>query len=143
MGAAAAIGGREFRQQFDLLHVRRDRPRCENGGGYPTSRTLDWDGSDSCRPWPWGHATYTRAAIDKLHVSGNPMLVPHVRVRTAGSSWTAAWAHGAQRPDRSPCHGGNSRSSALPAAAIGAAPIWTGKAESQHPVPEASRPTQG
>ena len=81
MGAAAAIGGREFGNNFDFAMFDGDRPRCENGGGYPTSRTLDWDGSDHVSLAVGGHATYTRGSDDQVHVSGNPVLVPHVRVR--------------------------------------------------------------
>ena len=83
MGAAAAIGGREFGKSFDGMDFSMfgDRPRCENGGGYPTSRTLDWDGSDEASIAIPGHATYNPGNDDKVHVSGNPVLVPHVRVR--------------------------------------------------------------
>lgn len=81
MGAAAAIGGREFGNNFDFSLFDNDRPRCENGGGYPTSRTLDWDGSDHVGIAIPGRATYAPGNDDKLHVSGNPVLVPHVRVR--------------------------------------------------------------
>ena len=83
MGAAAAIGGREFGKSFDGMDFSMfgDRPRCENGGGYPINRTLDWDGSDHAGIAIPGRATYTPGNDDKLHVSGNPVLVPHVRVR--------------------------------------------------------------
>jgi len=83
MGAAAAIGGREFGKSFDGMDFSMfgDRPRCENGGGYPTSRTLDWDGSDHVGIAIPRRATYAPGNDDKLHVSGNPVLVPHVRVR--------------------------------------------------------------
>jgi hypothetical protein len=83
MGAAAAIGGNEFGKGFDGLDFSMlgDRPRCENGGGYPTSRTLDWDGSDHAGIAIPGHVTYTPGSDDQVHVSGNPVLVPHVRVR--------------------------------------------------------------
>jgi hypothetical protein len=82
MGAAAAIGGNEFGKGLENLDLSfDDRPRCENGGGYPTSRTLDWDGSDHAGIAIPGRATYAPGNDDKLHVSGNPILVPHVRVR--------------------------------------------------------------
>lgn len=83
MGAAAAIGGNEFGKGFDGMDLAMfsDKPRCENGGGYPTSRTLDWDGSDHVGLSVGGHASYTPGSDDKLHVSGNPVLVAHVRVR--------------------------------------------------------------
>jgi hypothetical protein len=82
MGAAAAIGGNEFGKGFDGLDLSfNDRPRCENGGGYPTSRTLEWDGSDHVSLSVGGHTTYTPGSDNQVHVSGNPVLVPHVRVR--------------------------------------------------------------
>ena len=82
MGAAAAIGGNEFGKGLENLDLSfGDLPRCENGGGYPTSRTLDWDGSDHAGIAIPGHATYTPGSDDQVHVSGNPVLVPHVRVR--------------------------------------------------------------
>jgi hypothetical protein len=82
MGAAAAIGGNEFGKSFDGLDLSfNDRPRCENGGGSPISRTLDWDGSDHAGIAIPGRVTYAPGNDDKLHVSGNPVLAPHVRVR--------------------------------------------------------------
>lgn len=81
MGAAAAIGGNEFGKGFDGLSIFSDLPRCENGGGYHINRTLDWDGSDHAGIAIPGLATYTPGNDDKLHVSGNPVLVPHIRVR--------------------------------------------------------------
>jgi hypothetical protein len=83
MGAAAAIGGNEFGKGLDGLDlpIFSDLPRCENGGGYPINRTLDWDGSDHAGIAIPGRATYAPGNDDKLHVSGNPVLVPHVRVR--------------------------------------------------------------
>jgi hypothetical protein len=82
MGAAAAIGGQEFGKGLENLNLSfDDRPRCENGGGYPTSRTLDWDGSDHAGIAIPGRATYAPGNDDQVHVSGNPILVPHVRVR--------------------------------------------------------------
>jgi len=81
MGAAAAIGGSEFGKGLDALPLFSNLPRCENGGGYPNNRTLDWDGSDHAGIAIPGRATYTPGNDDKLHVSGNPVLVPHVRVR--------------------------------------------------------------
>jgi len=81
MGAAAAIGGREFGNNFDFSMFDGDRPRCENGGGYPTSRTLDWDGSDHVGLAVGGHATYTRGSDNQLHVVGAPIalaVAPHM-----------------------------------------------------------------
>mgnify|MGYP006265532811 CR=1 FL=1 len=85
LGAGGALEGRDFgaRTFGDggwLTIVFDDLPRCENGGGYHSSRTLDWDGSDHAAIAIPGQATYAPGDDDKLHVSGNPVLVQHVRV---------------------------------------------------------------
>jgi hypothetical protein len=84
MGAAAAIGGNEFGKGFDRVDFSMfgDRPRCEAvQGASATSRDIDWDGSDHVGLSVGGHARYTPGTDDKLHVTGDPQLVPHVRVR--------------------------------------------------------------
>jgi hypothetical protein len=86
LGAGGALEGRDvgartFGDDGWMGAFFGDRPRCENGGGYPIDRTLDWDGSDHASIAVPGRATYTPGNDDKLHVSGNPVLVPHVRVR--------------------------------------------------------------
>jgi len=83
LGAGGALEGKDVGRGFDGMgsFFDNDRPRCENGGGYPISRTLDWDGSDDARLAIPGRATYAPSNDDKLHVSGNPVLVPHIRVR--------------------------------------------------------------
>lgn len=78
LGAGAALEGKRLAGDFDGPF---GRPRCENGGGYPISRTLDWDGSDHAGIAIPGLATYAPSNDGKLHVSGNPVLVPHIRVR--------------------------------------------------------------
>jgi hypothetical protein len=80
MGAAAAIGGKDFDgMDFTMFG---DRPRCEAvQGSNATSRDIDWDGSDQVGLSVGGHARYTPGSDDKLHVTGDPQLVPHVRVR--------------------------------------------------------------
>jgi len=46
MGAAAAIGGKEFNDGYDFS-MFGGRPRCEAmQSASATSRDLDWDGSD-------------------------------------------------------------------------------------------------
>jgi hypothetical protein len=99
MGAAAAIGGKDFGNGFDGIDFSMfgDRPRCENGGGYPTSRTLDWDGSDHVGLAVGGHATYTPGSDDQVHVSGNPVLVAHVRVRDGRVELDCRNSHGNSR----------------------------------------------
>ena len=47
MGAAAAIGGRQFGDNFDFSLFDNDRPRCDAiQHASAGSRNLDWDGSD-------------------------------------------------------------------------------------------------
>lgn len=84
MGAAAAIGAREFKDSFDGMDFAMfgDRPRCERtGNATATSRTLDWDGSDEVSLNVPGRARYTPNGDKELHVSGDPAIVAHVRVR--------------------------------------------------------------
>jgi hypothetical protein len=84
MGAAAAIGANEFREGFDGMDFAMfgDRPRCEkSGNASATSRTLDWDGSDEVSLNVPGRARYTPSGDKQIHVSGDPDVVAHVRVR--------------------------------------------------------------
>jgi hypothetical protein len=86
MGAAAAIGGREFGRDWDGMgfgaFMDRDRPRCESvDNATATSRDLDWDGSDHFSLNVPGHASYTPGGDDKLHVSGDAQTLAHLRVR--------------------------------------------------------------
>src|SRR3954464_7097863 len=75
LGAGGALEGRDvgartFGEEGWMAPFFADRPRCENGGGYPTNRTLDWDGSDHASISIPGRATYAPGNDDKLHVSG-------------------------------------------------------------------------
>lgn len=85
MGAAAAIGGREFGRTWgdDLgMFMDRDRPHCERmDGATATSRTLDWDGSDTFSMAVPGHASYTPGGDNQVHVTGDAELLAHLRVR--------------------------------------------------------------
>src|SRR5882757_7556788 len=84
MGAAAAIGGNEFGKNFDGMDFSMfgDRPRCEAvQGANATSRDLDWDGSDHVGLSVGGHARYTPGSDDKVHMTGDPQTLAHVRVR--------------------------------------------------------------
>src|SRR5882724_9428340 len=81
MGAAAAIGGKEFGDGLDFS-MFGDRPRCEAiQGATATSRTLDWDGSNHVGLSVGGHARYTPGSDNKVHVTGDPQTVAHLRVR--------------------------------------------------------------
>lgn len=84
MGAAAAIGAREFKDGFDGMDFAMfgDRPRCEKtGNATASSRTLEWDGSDHVSLNVPGRARYTPSADRQMHVSGDPDVVAHVRIR--------------------------------------------------------------
>ena len=84
IGAAAAIGGREFGQGWDGMDFSMfgDRPRCERiQDATATSRDLDWDGSDHFSLAVPGRASYTPGGDNKVHVSGDPQLLAHLRVR--------------------------------------------------------------
>jgi len=85
IGAAAAIGGREFGQNWGDgmdFSMFGDRPRCETiQGATATNRVLDWDGSDHFSLAVPGHASYTPGTDDKVHVSGNAQLLAHIIVR--------------------------------------------------------------
>jgi hypothetical protein len=81
MGAAAAIGGNQFGDGMDFS-MFGDRPRCEAiQGATATSRTLDWDGSDHVGLSVGGHAHYTPGTDGKVHVTGDPQMLAHLRVR--------------------------------------------------------------
>ena len=82
MGAAAAIGGKDFANGFDGFSLFDGRPRCEVvAGATATSRDLDWDGSDHLGLAVNGHASYAPGSDSKLHVSGDPQILAHLRVR--------------------------------------------------------------
>jgi hypothetical protein len=84
MGAAAAIGGREFGKNWDGMDLSMfgDRPRCEKvDGATASSRDLDWDGSDHFTLAVPGRASYAPGSGDKVHISGDPQLLAHLRVR--------------------------------------------------------------
>jgi hypothetical protein len=81
MGAAAAIGGDQFNRGMDFS-MFGDRPRCERlQDATVTSRDLDWDGSDHFSLSVPGRASYTPGSDNKVHVSGDPQLIAHLRVR--------------------------------------------------------------
>ncbi|HEX2759052.1 MAG TPA: DUF2807 domain-containing protein [Rhizomicrobium sp.] len=84
MGAAASIGVREFKDGFDGLDFSMfgDRPRCEKtGGATASSRTLEWDDGDEVSLAVPGRARYTPNGDKEMHISGDPEIVAHVRVR--------------------------------------------------------------
>ena len=85
MGGAATTGAREFGATFDVTDFANwghDAPRCEKAAsGAPSSRTLEWDGSKDVALSVPATARYTPGTDNQLHVSGDPDVVAHVRVR--------------------------------------------------------------
>jgi len=84
MGVAAAIGTQEYGKEFHRLDLMMfsDRPRCEKtGNATASSRTLDWDGSDEVSLNVPGRARYTPNGDKQMHISGDPDVVAHVRIR--------------------------------------------------------------
>ena len=81
-GAAAAIGGKDFANGFDGISLFDGRPSCETvAGATATVRDLDWDGSDRVGLSILGQATYAPGTGDKLHATGDPQVLAHLRIR--------------------------------------------------------------
>lgn len=79
MGAAAAIGGGRLGDGFEGLFD--DGPRCHKiDGATATSRDLDWDGSDTIELVAFSNASYTPGTDNKLHASGDPQILAHLRI---------------------------------------------------------------
>ncbi|HWY64900.1 MAG TPA: DUF2807 domain-containing protein [Rhizomicrobium sp.] len=83
IGAAAAIGGKDFHDGFDDFSLFDSKPRCEAiAGANATSRTMDWDGSDHVGVAVLGQASYTPGSGNTLTVSGgDPQVLAHLRIR--------------------------------------------------------------
>ncbi len=82
MGAAAAIGGKDFKEGFDGFSWFDGKPRCEAvAGATAGSRDLDWDGSDEIKLAVLGQANYAPGNDNRLHASGDPQVLAHLRVR--------------------------------------------------------------
>jgi hypothetical protein len=80
IGAAAAIGGGSIDDGLESLF--NDGPRCEKiDGATATSRDLDWDGSDKVELVTFSDARYTPGTGTKLHASGDPQVLAHLRIR--------------------------------------------------------------
>lgn len=79
LGAAVAMGGASA--NAGLLSLIDGQPACQAvAAGAPASRTLDWDGSDDITLASSGTAVYTPGGDGKLHLSGDPALIAHIRV---------------------------------------------------------------
>jgi len=82
IGAAAAIGGRDFSDGLEDFSFFDGRPHCEAvAGAGATSRDLDWNDGDHIGVNLLGHASYTPGSGDKVHASGDPQLLAHLRIR--------------------------------------------------------------
>jgi hypothetical protein len=80
MGAAAAIGGPNFGDGIDGLFD--SRPRCQTlTDATETSRDLEWNGGDHAELALPAQASYSPGNGDRLHVTGDPQIVAHVRVK--------------------------------------------------------------
>ncbi len=80
MGAAAAIGGGSLGDGIEGLFD--DGPRCHRiDGATATSRDMDWDGSDKVQLVAYSDARYAPGRDTKLHASGDPQVLAHLRIR--------------------------------------------------------------
>jgi hypothetical protein len=82
IGAAAAIGGKDFAGDMEDFSLFDHRPHCEAVAGANAGvRDLDWDGSDHVGLGVYGPTTYTPGSGDKLHAAGDPQVLAHLRIR--------------------------------------------------------------
>jgi hypothetical protein len=84
-----------------------EKPRCEAvPGATATNRTLDWDGSDTIGLSVGGTATWSPSNDGKVHVSGDPQLIAHVRVEDGGIELNCRGSRGARKSLRITLPGG-------------------------------------
>lgn len=97
IGAAAAIGtGGLSNANFDFPFF--DGPSCgRTDAGAPSARDIAWDGSDQAILSVPGEVHYTPGSGETLHVSGDPSLVAHVRVRDGHIELDCHRWHGGRR----------------------------------------------
>ena len=82
IGAAAAIGGKNFGDGLEGLSWFDSRPHCDAvAGATANSRDMAWDGSDKFGLAINSHASYRPGTGDMLHVTGDPQVLAHLRVR--------------------------------------------------------------
>jgi hypothetical protein len=80
IGAAAAIGGGSLGDGIEGLFDHG--PHCPRiDGATATDRDLDWDGSDKVELVVFSDARYTPGTNMKLHASGDPQVLAHLRIR--------------------------------------------------------------
>jgi hypothetical protein len=84
IGTAAAIGGASLGDGIEGFSLFDGRPRCEAFAGNGTAaqtRIMDWDGSDHAGMNLMGQASYVPGTDDRLHASGDPQILAHLRIR--------------------------------------------------------------
>jgi len=82
IGAAAAIGGKNFSDGLEGFALFDGRPHCEAiAGATATSRDMDWNDGDHIGLNLLGRAGYTPGSGDRLHASGDPQILAHLRIR--------------------------------------------------------------
>lgn len=99
LGAGAALVGGDFADDLgDGLSLFGDRPRCERvADAAPANRVLAWDGSDHAVLAVPGEARYAPGNDGRLHVSGDPQAVAHVRLREGTIEMDCRGWHGTGR----------------------------------------------
>lgn len=97
MGAAAAIGTKGM-ESDDFDFSLFGGPSCGRlDGGTATARDIAWDGSDEVVLSVPGQVHYTPGGGETLHVSGDPGLVAHIRVRDGHVEMDCHRWHGGHR----------------------------------------------
>ena len=82
MGAAAAIGGKDFPDGLEGFSLFDGRPRCEMAAGATAaSRDLVWNDGDEVTLAVQSEASYAPGNDDRLHASGDPQVLAHLRIR--------------------------------------------------------------
>ena len=84
IGTAAAIGGASLSEGIEGFSLFDGRPRCEAFAGNAAAtqtRIMAWDGSDHAGMNLMGQASYTPGTDDRVHASGNPQVLAHLRIR--------------------------------------------------------------
>jgi hypothetical protein len=82
IGAAAAIGGKDFKDGMGDFSWFDNKPRCEVvSGATASSRDLDWNGGDEVTLALLGQASYAPGNDNRLHASGDPQVLSHLRIR--------------------------------------------------------------
>src|SRR2546423_14366275 len=80
IGAAAAVGGGSLGDSVNSMFTMGEH--CERIKGVTAAtRDLDWDGSDRVELVVYSDARYMPGTDDKLHASGDPQVLAHLRIQ--------------------------------------------------------------